>query len=131
MFLIYFLQGDRKVKVFVEKTFRGRTSPKLVEICSTSYKADYLLVPKDQEADLLSTPPAQERILPRTMEFPPLLREFIKRETGQANPQLPVRIKANREKIARLAGDGEVPNVSLSMSLGKPISPRLFKGLDL
>lgn len=124
-------QGDRKVKVFVEKTFRGRTSPKLIEICGTSYKADYLLVPKDQEHTLHKTQTIEERILPRTIEFPPLLRELIKRETGQENPLLPVRIKANREKIARLANEGEVPNVSLSMGLGKPISPRLYKGLNV
>lgn len=125
-------QGDRKVKVFVEKTFRGTTCPRLVEICSTSYKADYLLVPKHQEEALLNSPPAKvERILPQTMEFPALLREFIVRETGQQNPQLPVRIKANREKIARIAADGEVPNVALTMGLGKPISPRLYKGLNV
>lgn len=121
------------MRVFVEKTFRGRTHPKLVEICSTSYKADYQLVPKELES-IICRPPAvetAERILPQTMEFPPLLREFIVRETGQSNPLLPVQLKANREKIARLARDGERPTVSLSMSVGTPVSPRLYKGLDL
>lgn len=126
-------QGDRKVKVWVEKTFRGRTLEKPVEICSTSYKADYLLVPKEQEATVCRPlgEPIAERILPQTVDMPPLLREFVERETGQRNPQLPIIIKPNREKIARLARDGETPNVSVSMDLGKPISPRLYKGLDV
>lgn len=126
-------QGDRKVKVFVEKTFRGRTLPNLVEICSTSYKADYLLVPKDQEQIVCSaTDNAQpERILPQFMDMPPLLREFVERETGQRNPQMPVKIKVNREKLARIALDGEKPTVTLTIGLGTPVSPRLYKGLKL
>lgn len=118
----------------MEKTFRGRTLPKLVEICSTSYKADYLLVPKDQEQDVCQRQPSEtnnERILPQTVAMPPLLREFVERETGQKNPLLQIRIKPNREKIARIARDGETPNVSVTMDLGKPISPQLYKGLNL
>lgn len=126
-------QGDRKCKVTVEKTFRGRTHPKLIEIYSTSYKADYVLVPKDDEQKIINQSVATpaERILPQTMEFPPLLREFVERETGQSNPQLAVKIKANREKLARVALDGEKPTVTLSMGLGKPISPKLYKGISL
>lgn len=72
-----------------------------------------------------------ERILPKTMDMPPLLREFVERETGQRNPQLPVKIKANREKLARIALDGEQPTMELNINLGTPVSPRLYKGLKL
>lgn len=125
-------QGDRKVRVFVEKTFRGRTYPKLVEICSSSYKTDYHLVAKDQESTVCKNIDSKdERILPRTIELPPLLREFIARETGNQNPETNVKIKANREKIARVAKEGETPNLMVTMGLGKPCSPRLYKGLNI
>lgn len=120
------------MRVFVEKTFRGRTHPKLVEICSTSYKTDYQLVAKDQESTVCKKIEVKdERILPRTIEFPPLLREFIARETGNQNPEIMVKIKANREKIARVANEGETPNIVVTMGLGKPCSPRLYKGLNI
>lgn len=116
--------------MWVEKTFRGRTLPKLVEIYSTSYKPDYQLVPKNKEAEVcLPWKEPDFRILPRHIEFPPLFREFIVKETGQQNPQLKVKIKLNREKLVRIAKDGEMPNVDLGMGLGKPASPNLYKHL--
>lgn len=119
--------------MWVKKTFRGRTSPKLVEICSTSYKADYQLIPKADESKYCTgvKSPTEQRILPPTIELPPLLREFIEKETGNSNPELKVKIKANREKIARVAQDGETPTIPLTMGLGKPSSLRLYKGLNL
>lgn len=116
----------------MEKTFRGRTHPKLVAINGASYKTDYRLVAKDQESTICKTIESNEvRILPPTIEFPPLLREFIARETGNQNPEMMVKIKANREKIARVAKDGETPNIMVTMGLGKPCSPRLYKGLNI
>lgn len=117
--------------MFVEKTFRGRTLPKLVEICSTSYKTDYQLIPKNKEAEICR--PWKEpdmKILSPHIEFPPLLREFIVKETGQQNPQLNLIINPSREKLARLAKDGEVPNMKITMGLGKPASPNLYKHLS-
>lgn len=128
----YSFQGDRKVKVFVEKTFRGRTLPKLVGIHSTSYKTDYQLIPKNKEAEMCRPCEQPEfKILPQTIEFPPLLREFIIKETGQHNPQLKVKIQRGREKVVRIAKDGETPNIDLSMGLGTPASPNLYKNLEL
>lgn len=118
------------MKVLVEKTFRGRTLPNLVEIYSTSYKTDYQLIPKNKESEVCR--PCEEpvfKILPQHIEFPPLLREFIVKETGQQNPQLNVKVKHGREKLVRVAKDGEMPNVELSMGLGKPASPNLYKHL--
>ncbi|KAJ6639962.1 28S ribosomal protein S34, mitochondrial [Pseudolycoriella hygida] len=121
-------EGDRKVKVWVEKTFRGRTLEKLVEIHSTSYKTDYLLIPKNKEAEVCRPFKLPEpKILPQTIEFPPLLREFIKKETGQENPLLTMSIESSREKTYRVAKDGETPTIQVSMSLGQPASPNLYK----
>lgn len=120
--------------MWVEKTFRGRVCPKLVEICSTSYKADYQLIAKADEPKYCRTETVadeQKRILPQTIELPPLLREFIAKETGNESPTLKIKIKANREKIARVALDGEVPTIALTIGLGQPASLRLYKGLNL
>lgn len=125
-------QGDRKVRVWVERTFRGRTSPNSVEIFSASYKADYILIPKSEESIFckpLET--IEERILPQFIEFPPLLKQFIVKETGNLEPLLKVRIKVNQLKIARIAKDGEAPTIGLTMALGKPCSPRLYQNLNV
>lgn len=73
------LQERRRVRVWVEKTFRGRTLPKLTEIYRTSYKPDYKLIPKDEEAQLLKSAEHKkaEVILPNTIEMPPLMKKFI------------------------------------------------------
>jgi small subunit ribosomal protein S34 len=79
MFHVFFiLQDPRKVRVWAEKVFRGRKYPKIVEVCSVSYKADYRLIPKDEEEEYCKTDSHltmdKVKILPRTVPFPPLLR---------------------------------------------------------
>jgi small subunit ribosomal protein S34 len=72
------LQDPRKVRVWAEKVFRGRKYPKIVEVCSVSYKADYRLIPKDEEEEYCKTESHltmdKVKVLPRTVPFPPLLR---------------------------------------------------------
>lgn len=74
-------QERRRVRVWVEKTFRGRKLPNLTEIYRTSYKPDYKLVPKNEEAKLLASVTKEHNfpdvILPRTIEMPPLMKQFI------------------------------------------------------
>lgn len=116
--------------MWVEQTFRGRKLPNLVEILSTSYKPDYQLIPKNKEAEICRPYDAEEfKILPQTIEFPPLLRELVAKETGQTNPQLKMKINFSPRKFVRVAKDGEKPNVEVSMGLGTPASPNLYKHL--
>jgi len=70
-------------------------------------------------------------ILPKTIDFPPLLKEFIIKETGNINPKLNIKINFLDNKPYRFAKDNEQANVSLSMGLGKPISPSLYEGLNI
>ena len=78
MDVYHILQDPRKVRVWAEKVVRERKYPKIVEICSASYKPDYLLIPKDEEEAYCKTESlgALEKvnILPRTIPFPTLLR---------------------------------------------------------
>ncbi|XP_064541751.1 uncharacterized protein mRpS34 [Drosophila montana] len=124
--------NERKVRVTVEKTWRGVTQPKPVEIYSTSYKADYELVPVDQEHKFLTnTKKVEPVVLPTQMELPPLLREYIKDETSEANPLINVHFKKTHNKLARLAQAGEQPTRQLSMDVGQPtkVSAKLYDGL--
>lgn len=116
------------MKVLAEKTFRGRKYPKLVEICSASYKADYRLIPKDQEAEycMNKLPVKEETILPQTMDFPPLLKAFIVDETGIAEPKMRLVIKKSRDKNCRIAEDSETANTMVELGIGKPASPSLY-----
>ncbi|XP_016966341.1 uncharacterized protein LOC108035285 [Drosophila biarmipes] len=122
----------RKVRVTVEKTWRGVTQPKPVEIYSTSYKADYELVPQDQEAKYLENKKKLEPVvLPTKIDLPPLLRELVSEETGNPNPQMKVHYKLTHNKLARLAKDGEKPTINFELGLGqpKPVSAKLYEGI--
>jgi small subunit ribosomal protein S34 len=135
LFLFFFLsliQENRKVKVTVEKTFRGRKYPKLVEIESVSYKTDYRLLSKvDESLYCKIAAESVDKILAPTIELPPLLRAFIEKETNQKNPTTKVIIQQSRDNVYRLAKDDEKPNSFLEMGVGKPISMRFYEGIDL
>ncbi|XP_075160538.1 mitochondrial ribosomal protein S34 [Haematobia irritans] len=125
-------ERPRKVKVTVEKTWRGVTIPKPVEIFSSSYKADYELIDKEDEHKFLqNSSKIVEKILSTHVELPPLLREFVSDETGEKNPQMKVHFKSTDNKFVRLAKDGEKPNVFVTMGLGQPapVSLKLYEGV--
>ncbi|XP_022901944.2 small ribosomal subunit protein mS34 [Onthophagus taurus] len=138
------IDNVRKVKVLVEKTFRGVKSPNLATIESSSYKTDYRLLSKDEEAEyckIEKKPEVQMKILPRTMALPPLLKEVIIREMkadGKIVKDEPmIEIVYNRHVIknkkinTRIANEGEKPNVEINIGLGKPSCSRLYKGLEI
>ncbi|XP_016977506.1 uncharacterized protein LOC108043347 [Drosophila rhopaloa] len=122
----------RKVRVTVEKTWRGVTQPKPVEIYSTSYKADYELVPQGEEGKYLNNNKKLEPVvLPTKLDLPPLLRELVSEETGNPNPQMKVHHKVTHNKLSRLAKDGEKPSINFELGVGqpKPVSAKLYEGL--
>ncbi|XP_055843922.1 uncharacterized protein LOC129910529 [Episyrphus balteatus] len=121
-------EETRKCRVTIERTFRGVTQPKPVVLYSSTYKADYRLIPKDEEADYCKCNVTKEQlIVPREINFPPLLREFVSEETGNQNPMMKVHFKNNMNKMARLAKPEEKPTLDISMGLGKPASPKLYE----
>lgn len=110
-------QNLRKVRVLVEKTFRGKLLPKPITLESASYKTDYKLIPKDEEANYCKyiSSDTQTRILPRTMEFPPLLKEMILKETkskgGPIKEDLELEIvynKCSKNLSYRIAQEGKL-----------------------
>lgn len=65
------------------------------------------------------------------MEFPPLLKEFVMKETGKSDVKMKVKIDESMYKIVRTAREGETPNVELVMGVGKPhpSAKSLYEGL--
>ncbi|XP_055531268.1 uncharacterized protein LOC129722070 [Wyeomyia smithii] len=125
-------EETRKVKVTVEKTFRGRTYPKPAVIESVSYKADYRLLHKHEEESYCRVnTPQDEKVIPLEIDMPPLLREFVKKETGKTNPKIAIKLKPGYNNHYRLARDNEEANVEVTMGIGKPASPSLYAGCGI
>lgn len=85
-----------------------------------TYKCDYRLIPKDEEAIYTSktdTKPenTSTRILPRTMEFPPLLKELVARdcinnkgEVTEQDLQLPIMYNKQSKSLKyKIAAEGK------------------------
>ncbi|XP_012271945.1 uncharacterized protein LOC105695174 [Orussus abietinus] len=128
-------QENRKVTVLVQETFRGKTLEKPVQMESTTYKDDYVLVPKDQEEEFCKpVPPRPMTILSRTAEFPPLLKELLMRQikvkdTSSEEVRLPVVLNLASGNMYRMAEEGETPTEEVTWKLGKPASPSLYANI--
>ncbi|XP_076649606.1 mitochondrial ribosomal protein S34 [Halictus rubicundus] len=123
----------RKVVALVERTFRGETTVKPVQLETVTYKPDYVLIPKDQESQYtnVSNRPAA-RVMPSEAEFPPLLKEILIREAmkggGQENPvvepKLRLRYNLTGVKNYSVAKDEETPTVDVEATK----RPTLYTG---
>lgn len=124
--------------MYVEKVFRGQKFPDTL-IMRASYKADYRLVPKDEEAKYcdIAVVKKEERVFPRTTVFPPLMRELILREAKASGaelkeePKLLLKYQTGVNNHIRIAEEGETPNVEFGVGLGTPASPSLYEGIKL
>ncbi|XP_077290411.1 mitochondrial ribosomal protein S34 [Arctopsyche grandis] len=127
-------QNFRKVHVWVEKVFRGRKDPGLFQIESSSYKADYQLIPKDEEEKYTTiTQVLPDKTIPAFIEFPPLLKEIILLDHAQKGlppPDLKLRLNLNRSRVNRYKTDTTNTEV-LPIDIHKPSSKKYFEGLPL
>ncbi|EGI65411.1 PREDICTED: uncharacterized protein LOC105146111 [Acromyrmex echinatior] len=123
--------NDRKVMVLVEKVFRGIKSSKPVQLDSSTYKADYMLIPKDQEHIFLNnTKVVEKRIMPKTTELPPLFSHLIinqmkaKGIAVSTEPKLNLRynLTATDVKNYRVAEEDETPTVKLNFKVDESSS---------
>ncbi|XP_075978594.1 mitochondrial ribosomal protein S34 [Anticarsia gemmatalis] len=129
----------RRVRVWVEKTFRGKPLPKLTEIYRTSYKTDYKLIPKNEEAKLLASVNNvhnhPEVILPNSVEMPPLMKKFIIKDHENKGLEIvtdftmPISYNHSPNRVKRIAKGDEKPTAQFSMGLGTPASPGLYEGV--
>lgn len=123
----------RKVKVTVEKVFRGVKAPEPVHILRASYKADYVLIPKHLEKNYAATidyeTKKNQKVFQKYTEFPPLLKRFLVKETGNADIKLELKYFEGVDSLYRVAKDGETPTVTFDSGLGTPASPNLYKNV--
>lgn len=128
------MDENRKMKVWVQKVFRGKLYPNPVEIERASYKSDYRLLPKNEEKDycqILDEYSNDKILIAPTMDLPPLLKEMITKEKGEKNPKMNVKIKDGHNKLHRIAKEDETPTLEIPINIGKPLSPNLYKGINL
>lgn len=117
----------------METVFRGKVLDKPIWTQKVTYKGDYRLLSKKEEASYCTTVEREEKLIAPFMEFPPLLKEFVMKETGLSDVKLKVHHKQQRNSIIRLAKDGEKANVEIAMGVGKPhpTATSLYEGLNI
>ncbi|KAK7081255.1 Mitochondrial ribosomal protein, S34 [Halocaridina rubra] len=122
-------EDNMKGHVLVERVFRG-VNMGVVDLSRTAFKMDYKLVPKHEEYKYIQAAeescPPEVKILPETMEMPPLLKILAERENHEYK-----RLKVSVKKTGtyRIAKEGETPTVELSLGLGTPASLQLYEGV--
>lgn len=117
----------------MEKVFRGKKFDKPIWIEGQTYKGDFRLLSKKEEVSYCTTANREEKILAPYMELPPLLKEFVMKETGISDTKMKVQHKSNRFTNARLAKEGEKPTLEIEMGIGKPhpTGASLYEGLKI
>ncbi|EFN83788.1 uncharacterized protein LOC105183878 [Harpegnathos saltator] len=119
---------DRNVIALVDEVFRGRKNSKPTQYDLSTYKPDFMLVPKDQEHLYLErTVMPVKKVVPRTMEFPPLFTEMLMhqmRANGIAKsekPQLTLHYNDSRLDIKnyRIAEEDEAPTMKFDLGMDK------------
>lgn len=72
-----------------------------------------------------------KKVMPRETEFPPLLKRFLAKETGNPDVKLELIYSSARENYYRVAEKGEKPTTEFESELGKPVSPNLYKNIKV
>ena len=118
----------------VEQVFRGKKLPLPVQIDTVTFKPDYMLIPKDQEANYINrTKQPIQKIMPRTTNFPPLLKEILMRQKNLKEEssvlKLTIKYAPLGIKNYKIAEEGETPTVNIEIGLGEPASPSLYANI--
>ncbi|CRK95876.1 CLUMA_CG009323, isoform A [Clunio marinus] len=123
----------RRVKITAERVFRGKKFEKPILIEKVSYKTDYRLLSKKEEADYCKLSQREEKLLPLEMDLPPLLREFVFKETGRKDVKMKIVANESLYNNARRVKENETPNCEVPIGLGTPhpTSRSLYEGIEL
>ncbi|XP_066951226.1 small ribosomal subunit protein mS34 isoform X1 [Macrobrachium rosenbergii] len=125
----YMDEDNIKGKVLVERVFRG-VNEGVVDLSKSAYKTDFKLIHKHEEHRYLEAlkncKPKEAKILPQTIELPPLLKIIAERENHECKE---LKLVVNNTRTYRLAEDGETPNVNITLGLQTPASPELYEGV--
>lgn len=94
---------------------------------------DYSLVPKHLESNYKFSQThkqrIEERILPRYIEFPPVLKTILC-ENGVKDPKMRTVTKKLWYSTHRIAEENEQPTLKFDNRFGTPTSPNLYKDVN-
>lgn len=93
---------------------------------------DFQLIPKENEHKFFTNKLVMSgKILPRDMEFPPLMEEILRVDKGlpkDTPPRLPLIYRQTYANASRVAQEGEKPTININL---KPnLDPRLVKYVE-
>ncbi|XP_059475012.1 uncharacterized protein LOC132196413 [Neocloeon triangulifer] len=127
---LYAYDKPRFVSVRCEKYWRGK---KLSDVFmnGSTYKADFKLIPKSEEAEYCKVIETSEKRDPRpaTADFPPLFRELLKREKGTLSH---LTLQYKRTEYNRMVDPSghEVSKPDKSNAqFGKPVATRFYESV--
>lgn len=113
--------------------FRGVKFDQPQRITGESSVPDYRLIPKHLESNYTYTKTSSQRIeeniLPRYMEFPPLLKDMLEK-SGNKDAKLPAVLQNSAQALYRIAREGEQPTRQYENGFGVPKSPKLYEGIN-
>ena len=103
---------------------------------SVTYKKDYILLSKQEEAEYCQTSSREIKLFDQFMDLPPLLKEFVMKETGRSDVKMRVQYKDKTwagYTHSRLAKEGEKPNMKIPLGIGKPhpTAASLYEGVKI
>lgn len=114
--LPYMDDANQYGEVWAETVFRGRRLG--VMQMESPHVPDYKLVPKSEEDRLLALPVSEpvQKILPRYIKMPPLLRMIVERNmkaegASDGEPKLRAVYSQSCTQTYRVAEEGETPDV--------------------
>lgn len=116
-----------------EYVFRGVKFDQPQRITGESSVPDFRLIPKHLESNYTYTKTSSQRIeeniLPRYMDFPPLLKAMLVK-SGNKDAKLPANLQTSPMALYRVAREGEQPTRQFENGFGTPKSPNLYKGVN-
>lgn len=119
--------------VVCETIFRGIKLDEPQKIESDSVLPDYQLVPKHLEKNYIYTKNSlqriEENILPRYMDFPPLLKDILIKN-GAKDLKLKTIKSDSSRSMYRLAKEDEQPTKQFENGYGTSKSPQLLNGIN-
>lgn len=121
--------------MLVEYVFRGIKYNEPYKINRSTCLPDFALIPKHEESNYTAqktqSQVIEENLIPKDMEFPPLLRSLLI-QNGNKNPRLPVALndRENHKTMYRVAKEGENPTKKFETGFGTAKVPHFVETVD-
>jgi len=139
--IMEYKEADFRGNIFVEEVYCGRKRAQIIDIGRVAGLADFKLVNKTEEPELLkkveqflANPENHKPVIrPRTAPLPPVWKEIIAKERNisyEEVPEIPLvyeDIDPEIKKPTRLANDGEEPDFRIEPRHFKPVHEEFYE----